>query len=47
MQRAGEGGGEEGREESSCQDEKDSMLQDGTDKATEDRGATVPPAQEV
>ncbi|XP_044044651.1 coiled-coil domain-containing protein 40 [Siniperca chuatsi] len=47
MQSAGvEGGGEEGREERSSQDERDSKLQDGSEKAAEDCGATVPPAEE-
>lgn len=48
MQSAGgEGGGEEGREESSCQEERDGKLQDGGDRAADDYGATVPPVQEV
>ncbi|XP_041790181.1 coiled-coil domain-containing protein 40 [Chelmon rostratus] len=48
MQSAGgEGGGEEGREESSCQEERDGKLQDGGDRAADDYGATVPPVQET
>lgn len=49
MQSAGgEGGGEEeGREESSRLEETHGKLQDSRDKAAEDCGVTVPPAQEV
>lgn len=49
MQSAGgEGGGEEeGREGSSRLEETHGKLQDSRDKAAEDDGVTVPPAQEV
>ncbi|XP_070832310.1 coiled-coil domain-containing protein 40 isoform X1 [Chaetodon trifascialis] len=47
MQSAGdEWAGEEGWEESTSQEERDSRLQDGSDEAAEDHGATAPPAQE-
>ncbi|KAM9363274.1 coiled-coil domain-containing protein 40 [Symphorus nematophorus] len=48
MQSAGSDGGgkEEGREESSSQEDRDSRLQDGDNEAAEDCGATVPPAQQ-
>ncbi|XP_067440355.1 coiled-coil domain-containing protein 40 [Thunnus thynnus] len=40
-----EGDGEEGGEETLCPEGRDSKQQDGSDKAAEDCGANVPPAQ--